>query len=214
MKQTIITAMLALSAMTGLGHTTRNTNDQAGQSLTSKSGVSIHVDVAQKGIEISPTLYGIFYEDINFASDGGLYAELIRNRSFEYDAEKPAHWKAEGANIGLVAEGLLNEKQGHALKVEVTEPGGGISNEGYWGINAVAGTRYKLSFWTAPLQLPRGGETAFKVSLKSKDGKLLGETRINLLPTSKKKKSSPSTGKLEGVQSSFLISTTIPLLLQ
>ena len=53
--------------------------------------VNIKVDVAQKGIEISPTLYGIFYEDINYASDGGLYAELIRNRSFEYDAEKPEH---------------------------------------------------------------------------------------------------------------------------
>ena len=100
--------------------------------------VNIQVDVAKKGIEISPTLYGIFYEDINFASDGGLYAELIRNRSFEYDAGKPAHWKAEGSNISLVTEGLLNEKQGHALKVETTTPNGGISNEGYWGINAVA----------------------------------------------------------------------------
>ena len=109
--------------------------------------VNIKVNVAQKGIEISPTLYGIFYEDINFASDGGLYAELIRNRSFEFDAEKPAHWKAEGANISLVTEGLLNEKQGHALKVEVTKPGGGISNEGYWGINVVQGTQYRLTFW-------------------------------------------------------------------
>ena len=137
--------------------------------------VNIKVNVAQKGIEISPTLYGIFYEDINFASDGGLYAELIRNRSFEFDAEKPAHWKAEGANISLVTEGLLNEKQGHALKVEVTEPGGGISNEGYWGINVVAGTQYRLSFWIDPHQTsPRGG---FKASLRSKDGKVLGETR-------------------------------------
>jgi hypothetical protein len=63
--------------------------------------VNIAVDVAQRGIEISPTLYGIFYEDINFASDGGLYAELIRNRSFEYDAEKPEHWQAQGSNISL-----------------------------------------------------------------------------------------------------------------
>ena len=53
-------------------------------SMSMSAQVNIKVDVAQKGIEISPTLYGIFYEDINFASDGGLYAELIRNRSFEY----------------------------------------------------------------------------------------------------------------------------------
>ena len=138
--------------------------------------VNIAVDVAQRGIEISPTLYGIFYEDINFASDGGLYAELIRNRSFEYNAEKPEHWQAEGSNISLVTEGLLNEKQGHALKVEVTKPNGGISNPGFWGINAVQGTLYRLSFWIDPPTPFRGSICA---SLKSKDGKVLGETLIS-----------------------------------
>ncbi len=138
--------------------------------------VNLRVDVAQKGIEISPTLYGIFYEDINFASDGGLYAELIRNRSFEYDAEQPAHWKAEGSNISLVTEGLLNEKQGHALKVTTTGADGGISNPGYWGINAVQGTQYRLSFWIDPLIPFRGSICA---SLKSKDGKVLGQAVIN-----------------------------------
>ena len=137
--------------------------------------VNVKVDVAQKGIEISPTLYGIFYEDINFASDGGLYAELIRNRSFEFNAEKPEHWKAEGSTIRLVTEDLLNEKQEHALKVETLAPNGGISNEGFWGINAVAGTQYKLSFWVKPLQGQLGN---VKASLKSKDGKMLGETLI------------------------------------
>ena len=159
----------------------------AAVSISADAQVNIQVDVAQKGIEISPTLYGIFYEDINFASDGGLYAELIRNRSFEYDAGKPAHWKAEGSNICLVTEGLLNEKQGHALRLEVTTAGGGISNEGYWGINAVAGTQYKLSFWVKPL----GKTEAIMASLKSKDGKVLGETVI-------KEKLKKGWQKLEG----------------
>lgn len=138
--------------------------------------VNINVDVAQKGIEISPTLYGIFYEDINFASDGGLYAELIRNRSFEYNAEKPEYWKAVASNISLVTEGLLNEKQGHALKVETkSATGGGVGNEGYWGVNAVAGTQYKLSFWVAP---QAGKPETINASLRSKDGTLLGKTVI------------------------------------
>ena len=137
--------------------------------------VNIAVDVAQRGIEISPTLYGIFYEDINFASDGGLYAELIRNRSFEYNAEKPEHWQARGSNISLVTEGLLNEKQGHALKVETTKPFGGISNPGYWGINAVQGTQYRLSFWIKPL---RGKPGSIKAALTGKDGELLGESTV------------------------------------
>ena len=137
--------------------------------------VNIAVDVAQRGIEISPTLYGIFYEDINFASDGGLYAELIRNRSFEYNAEKPEHWQAQGSNISLVTEGLLNEKQGHALRVETTEPFGGISNPGYWGINAVQGTQYRLSFWIKPLQ---GKPGSIRAALTGKDGELLGESTV------------------------------------
>ncbi len=143
--------------------------------MSIRAQVNINVNVAQKGIEISPTLYGIFYEDINYASDGGLYAELIRNRSFEFDTEKPEHWKAEGANISLATEGLLNEKQGHALKVEAAQPNAGISNEGYWGINAVAGTQYKLSFWVKPLL---GKTGTLKASLQSREGKMLGETLI------------------------------------
>ena len=168
-RRVFIVVLLALCAAAGL------TNEANAQ-------VKIQVDVAKKGIEISPTLYGIFYEDINFASDGGLYAELIRNRSFEYNAETPEHWKAEGANISLVTEGLLGEKQGHALKVEVTKPGGGVSNEGYWGINVVAGTQYKLSFWIAPPTPFRGRIYA---SLKSKDGKMLGETVLSITPPKK-----------------------------
>ena len=134
-----------------------------GQITTINAQVNIQVDVADTGIEISPTLYGIFYEDINFASDGGLYAELIRNRSFEYNPQEPEHWTAEGSTISLVTEGMINEKQGHALKLETTLPNGGISNEGYWGINVVAGTQYRLSFWASPSA--RGRQAVFKASL-------------------------------------------------
>ena len=47
--------------------------------------VRIIVDASQPGEAISPTMYGVFFEDINFGADGGLYAELIKNRSFEFD---------------------------------------------------------------------------------------------------------------------------------
>lgn len=153
--------------------------------LSTWAQVNIDVDIAQKGIEISPDLYGIFYEDINSASDGGLYAELIRNRSFEDFAHGEGwtvldSWKHEGdVNFNTVTEGLLNDKQGHALKVETQQTGGGIKNRGFWGINSVAGTEYKLSFWIAPQQLPRGGEIPIRASLKDKDGRTLGETVIN-----------------------------------
>ena len=52
-------------------------------SATAKAQVTIDIDAQQRGPKVSPILYGIFYEDINHAADGGIYAELIRNRSFE-----------------------------------------------------------------------------------------------------------------------------------
>ena len=54
-----------------------------GGCLATQAQVSIDIDAQYRGPKVSPMLYGIFYEDINHAADGGLYAELIRNRSFE-----------------------------------------------------------------------------------------------------------------------------------
>ncbi len=126
--------------------------------------VTLDIDAAQRGPHISPTHYGIFFEDINHAADGGLYAELIRNRSFEDGPEygKPADlqaWRVEApAPSTLQAqliqpskrERLLNEAQGHALRLEVnasTAAPARLVNTGYWGIDARQGRTYRLSFW-------------------------------------------------------------------
>ena len=192
--------------------------------MNTTAQVNIGVDVAQKGIEISPTLYGIFYEDINFASDGGLYAELIANRSFEGPLSSspegeglPTHWKAEGADISLVEDNSKSSNQNsktpwaenwidHALKVKTTDAGGGISNIGYWGINTVAGTQYKLSFWVTSLQLPKGGELSMRASLRSKDGKILGKTQITIQNSKIQNSKGKGEGKGKGWQK---IETTI-----
>ncbi|MCA1744197.1 MAG: alpha-L-arabinofuranosidase, partial [Bacteroidales bacterium] len=52
--------------------------------LSTKAQVTIQADFSQLPVPISPTHMGAFFEDINYAADGGLYAELIQNRSFEY----------------------------------------------------------------------------------------------------------------------------------
>src|SRR4051812_28179596 len=53
---------------------------------------AISVDLNQPGKPISPDLFGIFFEDINYSADGGLYAELVQNRSFEYEATEQSTW--------------------------------------------------------------------------------------------------------------------------
>ena len=66
-------------------------NSTSKTTLGSNVTVDLVVDFKDRGIKIQPTMYGIFFEDINFAADGGLYAEMVKNRSFEFsnpDGEK------------------------------------------------------------------------------------------------------------------------------
>lgn len=150
--------------------------------------VVINIDASQRGPMISPIHYGIFYEDINHAADGGLYAELIRNRSFEDDAaEMTSHkgqkpcitgWSGIGdAQLALVGDRLLNEVQHNALSVTINHDGDGVRNEGFWGINAVEGRIYRLSFWAKSDNDYKGDLTA---RLQTADGQILGETNIKV----------------------------------
>lgn len=120
-----------------------------------RAQVTVDVDAASPGVKVSPNLYGIFYEDINHAADGGLYAELISNRSFEDDAKNIPTWKtsaADGAKIDaqLTGKDMLNKVQKQALQLTVAatpKATAQLVNEGFWGINTVQGRSYSLSFW-------------------------------------------------------------------
>lgn len=158
------------------------------------------VDASQKGAAIGPLHYGIFFEEINHAGDGGIYAELIRNRSFEDDLEtksvrprrrnpnRPGRelhmprgiqgWHTVGqARAATCQEHLLNQAQEACVELEVKEAGAGIRNEGFWGINAVQGTKYRLSFWVRAEQKWAGTVTA---SLCETSGTSLGATPISI----------------------------------
>lgn len=123
--------------------------------LTASAQVSIHIDATQKGHQVSPMLYGIFFEDINHAADGGLYAELVANRSFEDSQTATPCWStyaSPGATITsrLITQKLLNDKQHQALQLQVNATPSAqacLVNTGFWGINAVMGQTYRLSFW-------------------------------------------------------------------
>ena len=111
---------------------------------------SITVNVNKPGIKVSPTLWGIFFEDINLSADGGLYAELVRNRSFE-DSAQPESWTARNstaskAEMSIDADKPMSAKNPHSLKVTVTGSGtAGVANNGYYGMSVVKGDSYNLS---------------------------------------------------------------------
>src|SRR6266581_6407705 len=97
--------------------------DQAFSSLNAELA-TLTVAVDKPGHAISPTLYGIFFEDINCSADGGLYAEMVRNRNFE-DSTKPDNWSAESSEAAIALMTLDSSepalpKNLHSLKVEVT----------------------------------------------------------------------------------------------
>ncbi len=139
---------------------------------------TVTIDIAHPGATVSPRLYGIFFEEINHAGDGGLYAELVQNRSFEDDVERPVHWQTFGnATAALITNSLLNTKQAHALRLTLSAPNGGIQNEGYWGMAFRQQTTYTFSAWVK-------SDAAYKgdmiVSLNGRDGRNLGQTSVPL----------------------------------
>src|SRR3974377_2155761 len=107
----------------------------------------ISADAGHPGHPISPMLWGIFFEDINLSADGGIYPELVRNRSFE-DSDKPEFWKftsAAGAQCDCAIDSThpLNAVNHRSLRIRM---GGAFTllNEGYWGMNIAKGERYAL----------------------------------------------------------------------
>ncbi|MCD8318805.1 MAG: carbohydrate binding domain-containing protein [Paraprevotella sp.] len=140
--------------------------------------VTLDVDAGQRGPAIGDRHYGIFFEEINHAGDGGLYAELIQNRSFEDNASAPDKWEAVGqARLSVTTDGMLNSAQQHALELEFKAAGDGVRNEGFWGIDVVKGQVYKLSFWIKGKPSYDGTLTA---ELQNGSGETLGRTPITV----------------------------------
>lgn len=116
--------------------------------LVAQAQVTFNIDHMKKGLEISDRLYGIFFEEINHAGDGGLYAELVRNRSFEDNAGNPDFWWTVGsAQFSMNNTNTLNSVNPWNMRVVMNAANSGVRNEGYWGMNIVKGDTYKLNFW-------------------------------------------------------------------
>ena len=115
------------------------------------------------GAEVQPTMYGLFFEDINYAADGGLYAELVKNRSFEFHPDNLAGWKVSGC-IKLMNDGPF-ERNPHYVRLADTghhEKRTTIGNEGFWGMALKAGETYRFSVWA---RCAEEGKSLIKVSL-------------------------------------------------
>jgi alpha-N-arabinofuranosidase len=105
--------------------------------------VTLKINADQTTGNVSPRLYGLMTEEINYSYDGGLYGELVRNRTFKWSNEEPLYWHLIQDNGGTGAMSLdtnqpLNAALSTSLKLEITKAGRrepvGIANDGFWGI--------------------------------------------------------------------------------
>lgn len=113
------------------------------------------VQTKKVGAEIQPTMYGLFFEDINYAADGGLYAELVKNRSFEFP-QKLMGWKTFG-KVLLKEDGPF-ERNPHYVRLAYAghqHKQTGLDNEGFFGIGVKAGQEYRFSVWA---RIPEGSK--------------------------------------------------------
>lgn len=119
------------------------------------------VDTGKNGAPIQKTMYGIFFEDINYGADGGLYGEMLVNRSFEFK-QSLTGWTTFG-NVNVKDDGPF-ERCPHY--VELAWPGHadrltGMQNSGYGGISLKQGEDYRLTLWAKAAE----GEGGIKVEL-------------------------------------------------
>ncbi|MDE7375321.1 MAG: carbohydrate binding domain-containing protein [Muribaculaceae bacterium] len=139
-------------------------------SATSWAQTELNLMTNKVGAEVQPTMYGIFFEDINYGADGGLYAEMVKNRSFEFP-QNLMGWYTFG-NVEVKDDGPFDRNPHY---VRLGNPGHGhkhtgLENEGFFGVSYKKGEEYRFSVWA---RVPDGGKARLRVQLV--DPQTMGE---------------------------------------
>ena len=145
---------------------------------------NIVVNTSTTITKIQPTMYGVFFEDINFAADGGLYAEMIKNRSFEFEAplmgwtqpNSDRHSYNKESGIATTIKALENKSNPSFCRVLINDANGySLINEGFRGMGIKKEAKYNLSFKAA-----NHNRAIKKITFQfiDKNNKVLGESSI------------------------------------
>lgn len=153
-----------------------------------------NLKISSESEEISPLLLGIFFEDINYAADGGLYGELIQNRDFEYKAGESHnkewgpdygwHFVGKGIHFSICNENPISDNNPNYIRLTLTSDNpknkDGLINEGYDGITLRKGESYKFCLMgRSDTKMP------LEIELLSHKNKLIASAELVVMPDDK-----------------------------
>lgn len=150
------------------------------ENVQAQSIKTFDVDANGKGVAISPHMWGVFFEDINMGADGGLYAELIKNRSFEFDSPFMGWSEIKGGKGSYLVNniGSINKVANrHFLHLKSDIPDGyGISNEGFRGMGIKKGMQYHFSI---KARQTGNSTVGLRLNIVDQAGSVIGSGTVN-----------------------------------
>ena len=177
--------------------------EQDAQRFAGLAPVSLQLTVRpEEAKPISDKLIGIFFEDINYGADGGLYAELVQNRDFEYSPKDNAHqgfdsgyawsvWEnGQSAAVKVSTENPLHENNPHYVVLQA-KPGMALRNPGFDGITLKKGEKYDFSVFSRMPEGSKGGKVI--VRLLDNEGKEVAKSSVRVAAGKWKKQSAVLT---------------------
>ena len=169
--------------------------EQDGVRFANLQPVKVNINVSgENALPISEHLIGIFFEDINYAADGGLYAELIQNRDFEYSSKDGSRnndwnstyaWKIAGndASLSIENDNPIHENNANYAVVNVSAPGAALVNNGWDGIPVKQGDKYDFSMFTMS---PSGISGKVMIKLLDAEGNIVAQGTMKVSKAWKK----------------------------
>lgn len=168
----------------------RNSETTAGDALRFAGLKPVEVTLTTRPAaskKISELLVGAFFEDINYAADGGLYAELVQNRDFEYHPSDKKYrdeswnstkaWRAGLGNLYIDTAAPIHKNNPHYAVLSYDTGNPALINEGFGGIAVTAGERYDCS---AFIRIPSGKAGTVTWKLADKNGKIVGTAAMKV----------------------------------
>ncbi|NDV95157.1 alpha-L-arabinofuranosidase [Dysgonomonas sp. 521] len=163
-----LTKILSLAALFAIG-----------QNMYAQQTYDFELDTKKVGAPIQSTMYGLFFEDINFAADGGLYAELVKNRSFDFP-QSLMGWYTFGKVEVAKNNPLFDRNPNYVI---LSDPGHvhkrtGIENEGFRGMGFKKDATYRFSVWAKNMNA--AGDQKIRVELIDSKSNIIGGEEITI----------------------------------